>query len=137
MVLALDAASKAWARRALARPVHVLGPLWLKLQYNTGISFSLNRADPIVTTVVTALIALVLLLASLRARDGAPAVGFGLLLGGGVANLVDRLMATPHQVTDFIAVGSFPVFNGADVAVTAGLVVLIVVVLRGDTLMTR
>jgi len=46
-------------------------------------------------------------------------------------------MATPHQVTDFIAVGSFPVFNGADVAVTGGLVVLIIVALRGDTLMTR
>ena len=137
MVLALDAATKAWARWALTRPVHVLGPLWLRLQYNAGISFSLNRSDPLVTTVVTALIALALLVAAVRARDGAPAVGFGLLLGGGVANVVDRLMATPHQVTDFIAVGSFPIFNGADVAVTAGFVVLIVVALRGDTLMRR
>lgn len=136
-VLVVDAVSKAWARRALTRPVHVLGPLWLRLQYNTGISFSLNQSGPFVTTVGTALIALVLLVAAMRARSGAPAVGFGLLLGGGVANVVDRVMATPHRVTDFIALGSFPVFNGADVAVTCGFVVLIVVALRGDTLMRR
>ena len=136
-VLAVDALTKAWARHALARPVHVLGPLWLRLQYNAGISFSLDRADPLVTTVVTALIAVVLLVAAVRSRDGAPAVGFGLLLGGGVANVLDRLMATPHQVTDFISVGWFPVFNGADVAITGGFVVLVVVALRGDTLMKR
>ncbi len=136
-VLVLDAASKAWARRALTRPLHVFGPLWLRLQYNSGISFSLNRSGPLVTTVVTTLIAIVLLVAAVRARSGAPAVGFGLLLGGGVANVVDRIAATPHQVTDFIAFGSFPVFNGADVAITGGFVVLIVVALRGDTLMRR
>jgi len=136
-VLVVDAASKAWARRTLTRPLHVLGPLWLRLQYNAGISFSLNRSGPLVTTVVTTVVALALLVAAVRARNGAPAVGFGLLVGGGVANVVDRLMATPHRVTDFIAVGSFPVFNAADVAVTCGFVVLLVVALRGDTLMRR
>jgi hypothetical protein len=37
-----------------------------------------------------------------------------------VANVLDRLAATPHEVTDFIALGSFPVFNAADVSITAG-----------------
>ncbi len=61
----------------------------------------------------------------LRARGGLATVGFGLLIGGGVANVVDRLSATPHQVTDFIALGSFPVFNLADVAITVGFITLL------------
>jgi signal peptidase II len=71
------------------------------------------------------------------ARRGAPGVGFGLLIGGGLANVIDRLAASPHRVTDFIAVSSFPVFNLADVAITAGFVVLLVAALRGDRLVAR
>jgi lipoprotein signal peptidase len=51
--------------------------------------------------------------------------------------VIDRLSASPHQVTDFIALGSFPVFNLADVAITAGFVVLMVAALRGDRLLSR
>jgi signal peptidase II len=64
-----------------------------------------------------------------------PAIGFGLLIGGGVANIVDRLSATPHQVTDFIALGSFPVFNLADVAITAGFITLLAAALTGEKLL--
>jgi signal peptidase II len=66
-----------------------------------------------------------------------PAIGFGLLLGGGLANVVDRLVASPHRVTDFIAVSSFPVFNLADVAITLGFVILMVAALRGEPLLAR
>lgn len=51
--------------------------------------------------------------------------------------MVDRLTASPHRVTDFIAVGSYPVFNLADVAITAGFVVLLVSALRGEKLLVR
>ncbi len=137
-VVALDAATKAWARRALGhRAVHVFGFVWFRLQYNSGASFSFNSSGPVVTTVVTTIVAVAVFVAAVRARNGGPAYGFGLLLGGGAANVVDRLTAVPHRVTDFIAVGSFPVFNLADVAVTAGFVVLIAVTLRGGTLMRR
>jgi lipoprotein signal peptidase len=54
-----------------------------------------------------------------------------------LANVIDRLAAHPHQVTDFIALGSFPVFDLADVAITAGFVVLLVCVLRGERLLVR
>jgi signal peptidase II len=86
---------------------------------------------------VTLLVALTVLFVSLKASDGVSAVGFGLLLGGGVANTLDRLAATPHEVTDFISVGSFPVFNLADASVTIGFVVLIVAALRGERLLRR
>jgi signal peptidase II len=62
-------------------------------------------------------------------------LGFGLLLGGGLANVIDRLAANPHQVTDFIALGNFPVFNLADVSITVGFVILIVAALRGEKLL--
>lgn len=138
VVTALDAVTKAWARNALAtHSVHIGGAVWLRLQYNSGISFSINQSGPLVTTVLTVVIAIVVVVVGLRARPGAPAIGFGLLIGGGLANVVDRLAANPHQVTDFIALGSFPVFNLADVCITAGFVVLMVAALRGERLLTR
>ena len=136
VVSALDALTKVWARHALAtHAVHVLGSVWFRLQYNAGISFSVDHSGPLLTSVVTVIVAVVVFAIGLQAAPGWSALGFGLLLGGGVANVIDRLAAQPHQVTDFVAVGSFPVFNLADVAITAGFVVLLVAALRGDRLL--
>jgi len=138
VVTALDAVTKSWARSALAtRDVHVAGAVWLKLQYNSGISFSFNRSGPMVTTVATVLVSVVVIIVGLNASPGVPTAGFGLLLGGGIANVVDRLAADPHRVTDFLALGSFPVFNLADVSITAGFVVLVVAALQGERLLAR
>jgi signal peptidase II len=136
VVTALDALSKVWARHALAtHAVHVGGAIWLRLRYNSGISFSFNQSGPLLTTVATAIVAVVVIVVGLRARRGLPMVGFGLLIGGGVANVVDRLSASPHRVTDFIALGSFPVFNLADVAITAGFITLLIAALSGEKLL--
>ena len=89
------------------------------------------------TTIATVVIAVVVVVVGLRANSGSPSIGFGLLIGGGVANVIDRLAATPHEVTDFIAVGSFPVFNAADVAITLGFLVLIAAAIRGERLLAR
>jgi len=138
MVIVLDAVTKAWARHTLVtHSVHLIGGAWLRLQYNAGISFSINQSGPLVTTIITAVIVLAVVVVGLRANTGAPAAGFGLLLGGGVANLVDRLSTTPHRVTDFVSLGSFPVFNLADASITIGFVVLFVAALRGERLLKR
>jgi signal peptidase II len=138
VVTAIDAATKAWARHDLAHhSVHVVGFLWLRLEYNSGISFSINSSGPIVTTVITLIIAVVVLLVGINANKGLPTIGFGLLIGGGVANVIDRLAANPHQVTDFIAVSTFPVFNVADAAITLGFVALMIAAVRGERLMAR
>ena len=130
-VAVLDSLTKLWARHELANgPRHVVGPLWFRLTYNTGISFSINRTGPIWTTLMALVIAV-------QAAPGLATVGFGLLLGGGVANEVNRLVVVPHQVTDFISVGWFPVFNVADAAVTLGFCALIVAMLRGSTLVEK
>jgi signal peptidase II len=136
VVTAIDALSKVWARHDLARhAVHIGGAIWLRLRYNSGISFSFNQSRTLLTTVATVVVAVVVVVVGLRARRGLATAGFGLLLGGGIANIVDRLSASPHQVTDFIAVGSFPVFNLADVAITAGFITLLVAALTGERLL--
>jgi signal peptidase II len=137
-VIALDALSKSWARHYLgSKGRHVWGPLWLRLNYNGGISFSLNHSGAIVTTLFVLAIVLVVMFVAFQATPGLATVGFGLLLGGGVANEIDRLVRVPHQVTDFISVGSFPVFNVADAGVTVGFCVLMLALLRGSTLVQR
>jgi signal peptidase II len=137
VVTAIDALSKVWARHALAKhAIHVGGAIWLRLQYNSGISFSFNQSRTLLTTIGTVVIAVVVVVVGLNARRGLPTIGFGLLLGGGVANIVDRLSASPHRVTDFIALGSFPVFNLADGAITGGFVVLLVAALTGEKLLS-
>jgi signal peptidase II len=131
----LDALTKVWARHVLAsHVVHLIGFAWLRLQYNSGISFSINKSGPLLTGIVTIVVAIVIVVVGLQSASGAPTIGFGLLLGGGVANVINRLAERPHQVTDFVALGSFPVFNLADVAITAGFVILLVAVLRGKRL---
>lgn len=137
VVTAFDALSKVWARHALAKhAIHVGGAIWLRLQYNSGISFSFNQSRTLLTTIGTVVVAVVVVVVGLNARRGLPTIGFGLLLGGGVANIVDRLSANPHRVTDFIALGSFPVFNLADAAITGGFVVLLVAALTGEKLLS-
>lgn len=134
-VTAADELTKAWARSALAHHAdHVLGPAWLRLRYNSGLSFSIHPGGALLTSVATLVVALAVVVVGLRARRGAPTVGFGLLIGGGVANAVDRLVSSPHRVTDFVSVGSFPVFNLADAAITAGFVVLVAVAAGGGRL---
>ena len=126
-----------WATRALAHGArHVAGPVWLRLTSNPGISFSIG-AHWSLTTVLEAIVALGVVGVAWNARGTLAAVGFGLLTGGGVANTLDRLTSPSGRVSDFIAVGSFPVFNVADVAVTLGAVALIVEVLRGHRLVGR
>jgi len=135
VVTALDAGTKWWARRALAHHArHLLGPLWLRLDFNSGISFSLSRGLPLVSAIGTFVVALAVLVVALRARPGIATWGFGLLVGGGVGNVLDRLAATPPRVTDFVAFSSFPVFNLADAAITAGFVLLLTRILRGERL---
>jgi signal peptidase II len=137
-VVALDSVTKWWARHSWAHQGrHLVGPVWLRVTYNSGISFSLNHSLPLLTTVVALVFVVAVAAVALRAAGGLGAIGLGLLLGGGLSNELDRLVRSPHEVTDFIAVGWFPVFNVADAAVTVGLVIVIVELLRGAPLVRR
>jgi len=57
------------------------------------------------------------------------AVGFGLVLGGALGNLADRIFRAPRflhgEVVDFVSVGAWPTFNVADSAITVGAILVI------------
>jgi len=125
LVIALDQSTKAAIEAHLVpgEHAHVLGPLELTLAHNSGVAFGLASGGGIALVALT-LVALGFV-GVLFARDpGRPWmwVAVGLLAGGALGNLIDRVRA--NAVTDFIDVLSWPPFNLADVAITLGVVVL-------------
>jgi signal peptidase II len=135
LVVAADASSKVWARSSLAAADrHVVGPLWFRLSFNRGFSFSLSHTLPTLVTIAELAALAAVAVASGFVAGRVSATGFGLIIGGGVGNLVDRLGSSRHAVTDFVSVGSFPVFNVADSAITVGVLVLIFLTVSGRPL---
>ena len=131
LVVALDQAAKSVIEANLAPGEHVdlLGPLGLTLVHNRGVAFGLASGGGL------ALIALVVValcfVGALFARDPErPAmwIAVGLLAGGALGNLADRVRA--DAVTDYVDVLSWPPFNLADGAITIGVAVLALSYLR-------
>lgn len=131
VVLAGDQAAKARVEDRLfpGEQVDVLGPLKLTLAHNTGVAFGLAGGAGAGLVLVT--VAALGLIGYLFARDPLRRgmwVAVGLLAGGALGNLVDRIAA--GEVTDYIEVGSWPPFNLADVAITCGVVLMVLIYLR-------
>lgn len=126
-----DLATKRFAERALDEPVTVLPGLRLELGYNPGVAFGALAGVPSWAllaglTLLTAALAAAVWRGALRLPWPAP----GLLLGGALANLVDRV--GDGRVTDFIDPARWPAFNAADVAITTAVLVMLWSSLRGD-----
>ncbi|MDX6627348.1 MAG: signal peptidase [Solirubrobacterales bacterium] len=130
-ILAADQAAKAAieARLVPGEHVDVLGPLGLTLSHNRGVAFGLagGAGAPLIVLTVVALGVVGYLFARNPTRPGMW-VAVGLLAGGAVGNLVDRVRA--GEVTDYVDLGSWPPFNLADVAITLGVLVLVLLYLR-------
>lgn len=125
IVVGLDQAAKALVEAELVagEQVDVLGPLSLTLTHNRGIAFGLASGGGVVLVALT--VAALAFVGVLFARDPARRgmwVAVGLLAGGALGNLVDRVRV--GEVTDYVDVLSWPPFNLADVAITIGVVVL-------------
>lgn len=133
LVVLVDQLTKSWAVSRLSQgPVHVLGPLDLQLQRNTGSAFSLFQGDAVVLVVIAVVLVGALLVMAGRAATSGRAVVLGLILGGALGNLADRLFRGDNgAVIDFIALHVWPTFNVADSCIVIGCVLLIVSLLRG------
>jgi signal peptidase II len=131
IVLIADQAAKAAIEAQLVpgEDVDVLGPLGLTLTHNRGVAFGLagGAGAPLILITLVALGVVVYLFAHDPARPGMW-VATGLLAGGAIGNLVDRVRA--DAVTDFVDLPPWPPFNFADVAITAGVVLLVFLYLR-------
>ncbi len=130
VVVAADQLAKTWALRALAdRTIDLVGSLRLRLVFNTGSAFSIGAGLGPVLVLVGVVVVIVLLRAS-RDLVGTPAlVALGLVLGGAIGNLADRVLRGGEgllsgAVVDFVDLQWWPVFNVADMAICAGVALL-------------
>jgi signal peptidase II len=132
VVVLVDQLTKAWAVSRLSQgPVHVVGPLDFELQRNTGSAFSLFQGEAAVLVVVAVVLVGALLVLAGRAPTSGRAVVLGLILGGALGNLADRLFRGDHgAVIDFIALHVWPTFNVADACIVVGCILLVVSLLR-------
>jgi len=130
-IVAADQVAKAIVEAQLVpgEDVNLLGPLGLTLSHNRGVAFGLagGAGAPLIAVSLVALGVIAYLFARNPARPGIW-VATGLLAGGAIGNLIDRTRA--GEVTDYVVVSSWPPFNLADVAITAGVLLLAFLYLR-------
>ncbi len=130
-LIALDQFTKSLVRQNLA-----IGETWAPWEWlepyarivhwhNTGVAFGMFQGASGVVSILTTLVALAILYYFPRVpdKDWTLRVAMGLQFTGAIGNLIDRF--TIGYVTDFISVGTFPVFNVADSCITIGTIILI------------
>ena len=125
LVVVVDQLTKAWAVDVLDdRNIDLFWTLRLNLIYNTGMSFGAGQDwGPVIG--VVAMVVVVVLLLGLRRQPGRLSdTAVGLIVGGAVGNLIDRLFRQEGWlrggVVDFVDLQWFPIFNVADAAITVG-----------------
>ncbi len=129
-MLVVDQLTKVWAMAALADgPADLPGPFQFNLTRNTAGAFGLGGAF-VPFLALGALVLVVVLIARADVTSHpALALSAGLVLGGALGNLVDRLVRSPGMlrgaVVDFVDLRWWPVFNVADAAITCGCLLLI------------
>jgi len=92
---------------------------------NTGAAFGMLQGFGDLFTVLALVVAVAILyyFPQVPRREWPLRAAMGLQLGGAVGNLIDRIVH--GYVTDFISIGSFPVFNVADASITVGVAILV------------
>lgn len=134
IVVALDQATKWWILErvmVVPRVIEITSFINLVLTWNRGVSFGLFNNDSPVNAWALPLVALIIVLLLLvwlaRSDRGLLAIGLGLIIGGAIGNLVDRLRF--GAVADFLDVHAWgyhwPAFNVADAAITVGVFVMV------------
>lgn len=125
LALAADQAVTSWVLTTVRTPRHLIGPLGLAVEYNTGVAFSAltGVGDWLVPVVIVVLVGMVGLAFTTHRRWHG--VAYGLVLGGALGNLGDRVFRG-GKVVDYVTLSHWPTFNVADACITAGVVILVV-----------
>jgi signal peptidase II len=134
----LDQATKWWAEHSLTegRPRDVVGSvLRFTLSHNAGAAFSTGTSYTFVLTLVALAVIVVCVRTARRLGSIGWAVALGLVLGGALGNVTDRIFRAPApfrgHVVDFLQVPHWPIFNVADSSITVAAVLFVVLSLRG------
>ena len=117
-------------------PIEVIGTvLQFYVVRNPGAAFGIGEALTVVLTVIAAAVVVVILRLSRRLYSTPWAIALGMLLGGAMGNLTDRVFRSPGvfegAVVDFIAPIHFAVFNLADSAIVCGGILIVILSFRG------
>jgi signal peptidase II len=138
LVLGLDQLTKILALHHLTpgEPVNVVGSLLkFNLIRNPGAAFSLGSDFTPVISAIQIIVAVGVVWLSRRLGSIGWAVAFGLLFGGAIGNITDRVFREPSpfhgHVVDFLQTPHWAIFNVADMAVTSAAILLVIQTLRG------
>lgn len=117
-------------------PIRVVGDLLeLHAIRNPGAAFGFGAAFTIIFTLIAAAVIVVIIRLARKLYSFPWAVALGLLLGGALGNLTDRIFRAPGvfegEVVDFIAPKGFAVFNLADSAIVCGGILIVLLSFRG------
>ncbi|MDW8472386.1 signal peptidase II [Streptomyces scabiei] len=138
LAYALDLVSKmiVVARLEHHEPIEIIGE-WLKFEAirNAGAAFGFGEAFTIIFTVIATIVIVVIARLARKLYSLPWAIALGLLLGGALGNLADRIFRAPGvfegAVVDFIAPKGFAVFNLADSAIVCGGILIVLLSFRG------
>ncbi|MFI8187967.1 signal peptidase II [Streptomyces sp. NPDC085946] len=117
-------------------PIEVVGE-WLRFEAirNAGAAFGFGEAFTVIFTLIAAAVIVVIIRLARKLYSLPWAIALGLLLGGALGNLTDRIFRSPGvfegAVVDFIAPKHFAVFNLADSAIVCGGVLIVLLSFRG------
>ncbi len=135
VIVGLDQLVKVWVRGSLDRgDVHELLPFVdIVNARNTGVAFGLFAGSGGLVVGLITVVALGALLAFFVTHRTQPLIWLptGMLVGGAVGNLIDRVLRD-DGVTDFVKLPRWPAFNVADMAITTGVVLLVIVMERRE-----
>ncbi|MFF0817062.1 signal peptidase II [Rhodococcus sp. NPDC003318] len=138
VVLGLDLATKIAAVHYIepGNPIRIIGDVvTLKLIRNPGAAFSMATGMTWLLTLVAIAVVVGVIKIGRTLRSPWWALGLGLVLGGALGNLIDRIFRAPGplqgHVVDFVSVGWWPVFNVADSGVVCGAILLVLLTLFG------
>ena len=133
LIIASDQVSKFFIKANMTPGQSIPGEGFFRITYSTneGMVFGLfaNQTFLITLTAIVGIAAIIIYSRYPIFNQVLVRVALGLMLGGAVGNLIDRIRL--GEVIDFIDVGAWPVFNLADSAVVVGVVLIIYYFLFG------
>ena len=125
------------SRLGVDESVHVVGPLSIHHVQNSGIAFGLfaSATSLVILLTGTAVVWMLYFFARSGSRHPVLPVALGLVIGGSLSNLVDRVRL--GHVTDFLDFKFWPAFNLADTFIVVGVAILLLTLVAADRKASR